>query len=259
MAAPYFLFPAVLVPVLIINTKCHTANNSDVIVINSGHADVVDQPQNIINEPKTTETTENTKLMIPETTTTEAEIEATEDVVFVPNEKEVQRNFDDDKMKIGDILYRKTVGDIMNDRNVRIETEAPNEDIVFISGKNNENIETSKIERNKEVNIQKKEKPKKKFIDCANLDCNNTLNSVCGVKKDNGHLKYRLFLNDCYFRKVNCNFKYEENRYKQIELERCRNIASHNTERPFSYNPMPLPPPRPSPMDKSRRSLSSRR
>lgn len=48
-------------------------------------------------------------------------------------------------------------------------------------------------------------------VDCANLACNRSRASVCGGKLDGHTWRYRLFLNECYLKKVNCEFKFDVN------------------------------------------------
>ncbi|XP_063835965.1 uncharacterized protein LOC135085139 [Ostrinia nubilalis] len=263
-------YQIITITTLAITSDCHTPkNNSDVIVTYAGHAEAnVEtkfEPKPIPEKPETTSTTEHVKIMIPESYTAETTPffeDDTESVVFVPNEKPVFRNDDyrADRMSIGDIVMRKSVGDILSDKNIRVASESPNEQILFISGKNSEHADnTRRKETAYEPRTSAKE-TKKIGLDCSNLDCNNTLKSVCGGKMEHKTWRYRLFLNECYFRKVNCGFKYEVNRFRVMPDELCKPIGSHHSERPFVYNPpLPiLPVEKPVPVV-MRRSPSSRR
>ncbi|KAJ0184201.1 hypothetical protein K1T71_000624 [Dendrolimus kikuchii] len=243
--------------------SCHVPkNNSDVIVTYSGHAEANFEPekyfQNTTLKSIITSTTsqittnkERIKIFVPEyiinraMSTTDYPFTEEDDVVFIPNEKAAIPRYGDEfpsrnKMRIEDLM-KKSVGDIINDQNIRIEsnTEAP-KDIFFISGKNNENIETSTKTRKTETKIESRRSGKETLkLDCRNLDCNNTISSVCGGKYEHREWRYRIFLNDCYFRKVNCAFKYPENRYKLVLLEKCKNTGAHVQRPAMIYNPSP--------------------
>ncbi|XP_052748437.1 uncharacterized protein LOC128200134 [Galleria mellonella] len=220
-------------------TESHTPNNnSDVIITYSGHAEAnVESPRDMA-KPKTITIEKNN--LIPKSFLTTIDYTETDDVLFVPNEKKVHRIDEEFKdpnvMNIGDVVMKKTVGDVLGDKGINVETERP-KDILFISGKNNENIEKSELrERDRRNNTRRSGKGTKPIsLDCTDLDCNNTIKSLCGGKIEHKKWKYRLFLNECYFRKVNCNFKYAENRYTQVREEFCNNIAAHYSFKPYVY------------------------
>lgn len=94
-------------------------------------------------------------------------------------------------------------------------TENPHKDTVFISGKNNDNVEKHEIRRQKTEDVRpnptKSTKIRQPTLDCNHLECNNTVNSICGGREIEKKWKYRLFLNECFFRKVNCGFQHATN------------------------------------------------
>ncbi|KAL0808842.1 hypothetical protein ABMA28_012513 [Loxostege sticticalis] len=241
-------------------------NNTDVIVTYSGHAEANDEPKFV---PKPTTTTTE-KVVVQEyyaTETTKFYEDETEGVVFVPNDKPDVRNYDyhDDRVRIDDLVSKRRIGDLINDKNVRVASESPNEEILFISGKNNELAEVT-IQKEREIEQKKiaKEKKKKAKLNCKHLECTNTLKPVCGGKVEHKQWRYRLFMNDCYFRKVNCAFKYEENRFIDMPVDMCKHIGGHHREkpeRPFVLNaPQPiLPRETPAPPVERRISSASRR
>nr|XP_032514773.1 uncharacterized protein LOC116768207 [Danaus plexippus plexippus] len=142
--------------------------------------------------------------------------------------------------------------------------ESPLGEILFISGRNNENVEKplafekkTELNKNSEIIRTSRKKTSNKKLNCKNLDCNSTVSSVCGGKEENKQWKYRLFLNDCFFRKVNCGFQNEINRYSVVSMDYCKGIARHGSRVPI---PMYMPGPRLK--DKNidtRRSIVSRR
>ncbi|XP_045525956.1 uncharacterized protein LOC123715142 isoform X2 [Pieris brassicae] len=216
-------------------------NNSDVIITYTGHneADRV-MKDKTIKEPIINQG----DVEIPHTenfTNTEAN-----EVVFIPNEKEVFRNEDYRDVKVHDLIENTNVRNIMKTEH---KTENPVGDIIFISGKNHENVES---------NVRPKEAEriptgKKMKMDCNNLNCNNTLASICGLKEEDNKIKYRLFLNECFFRKVNCAFKYANNRYKVVPIEHCKNIGGRVIPKPYAHKPNVVK------KGDTRRSFSSRR
>ncbi|XP_053622731.1 uncharacterized protein LOC128682175 [Plodia interpunctella] len=268
----------------------------DVIITYAGHVDAVNHPTT--NTPTTTTTqtitTEKTTTTEPVATTTEEEYltdvitetatetteiiptveEATfqfpvdeEEVIFVPNNKEphriedVENEFYNKHINIGDLVSKTAVADVIK----KTTTEPVHEDILFISGKNAEPLEEKKSatgrvsEMHVDTRREGNEKPKNKKLDCTNLICTNKLDSVCGGKKENHEWRYRLFLNECFFRKVNCNFNHEENRYKQVLKERCHNVGAHLLMRPRLVPHLPSPSPPTENLNLKRRSFSSRR
>lgn len=121
--------PTLLLIPMLMTTKCdHTLKNqTDVIVTYSNHADA--EPKPIQVETKT-----EIQIIIPETPVTEKMRDSTEgneerdsdEVVFVPNEKEVERNEDylmnSPRIRVEDFMARRTVDDVMNNGHVRVET-----------------------------------------------------------------------------------------------------------------------------------------
>lgn len=93
-------------------------------------------------------------------------------------------------------------------------TESTIDNVVFVTGRNEEKFVTEEsVAEEKNVNKGKVRKelniPK---LNCNDVKyCNNTIKSVCGGKIEHKRWKYRLFLNECFFRKVNCAFKQEIN------------------------------------------------
>ncbi|XP_050676372.1 uncharacterized protein LOC126973223 [Leptidea sinapis] len=137
--------------------------------------------------------------VLPKTT------EGLDEVVFIPNDKEDAKG----ETNLRNIMKGDdSIVGLMNE--VEVETESPKEDIIFLSGKNDDvvhRIEEKQPENDKEHTTKKP----KVVLDCKDLNCNNNKASVCGGKEEEHKWKFRLFLNDCYFRKVNCAFKYEYN------------------------------------------------
>ncbi|OWR42477.1 hypothetical protein KGM_203119B, partial [Danaus plexippus plexippus] len=213
--------------------------------------------------PKTVIETGSTK---HEPITTIMYDEPVEDVVFVPNDKPVFRNEDMfDNVRISDVIDKTKTSDLMRNRNIKMaDTESPLGEILFISGRNNENVEKplafekkTELNKNSEIIRTSRKKTSNKKLNCKNLDCNSTVSSVCGGKEENKQWKYRLFLNDCFFRKVNCGFQNEINRYSVVSMDYCKGIARHGSRVPI---PMYMPGPRLK--DKNidtRRSIVSRR
>ncbi|KAJ8706677.1 hypothetical protein PYW07_012755 [Mythimna separata] len=276
------LWVPMIIPTLMVKTNGDDGNRTDTVFLkygghaeaNGGYRDQIIVKTTVRDTTTAKATTVHVETVPPTTTKVYEEEEATENVVFVPNNAPPIRRDEDEylydghRMSIGDIMSMKSVHDAM-DKNFHVEknpgSESPNADIVFITGKNNDyedkTTTTKRYYNNNNYGEEDTEdvviaKPK---LDCKHLNCNNTINSVCGEKYVDSNWVNRLFLNDCYFRKVNCAFKYEVNRYKQVEVNRCKNIGAHRGERPFSFKPRRfLDKPALKPMD-SRRSSSSRR
>ncbi|CAG5044956.1 unnamed protein product [Parnassius apollo] len=253
----------------------HTSTNtSDVIITYEGHSEVENAKPMSVSKQDTPETGAGNEVVKfePKLTkplvsdTTETYPEATEDVIFIPNEKPVLRNedylYDREEVAMKDLLTSRA-SDVLSDKKVNVETEAPSKDVLFITGKNQEY--DAKDNTNRENKRNKKEQTRIatatreifKKINCTNLDCNNTQDPVCGGKLENNKWKYRLFLNECFFRKVNCAFRYRVNRYKPVPAEKCNSFGAHYSERPLLYKPQPLP--KPIEQNETRRSFSSRR
>ncbi|KAJ8704809.1 hypothetical protein PYW08_012129 [Mythimna loreyi] len=278
------LWVPMIIPTLLMKTNGNDSNRTDTVFLRyGGHAEANggyrDQTTTIKTTEKPTTTTTTTVETTPSTTTKVYEEEATESVVFVPNnpppdlKDEEDYLYDGHGLRIKDVMSMKTVHDAMNkDFHAEKKDDTPAEDIVFITGKNhdfekpppeekprrrnNNNNNYNNYYRRDEIEDVVTEKPK---LNCKNLNCNNTINSVCGEKFVENNWKTRLFMNDCYFRKVNCGFKYEVNRYKQVELTRCKNHRAHY-ETPFSFKPRPYAYDKPEAKPKeTRRSSSSRR
>ncbi|XP_038220312.1 uncharacterized protein LOC119838437 [Zerene cesonia] len=235
-------------------------NNSDVIVTYAGHSEVkdpipgkdektlsdIDMDKAIkLNDEVDRDTVVNERERDIQSDQTEAS-----DVVFIPNEKEVLRNEDYKNVGMKDLIGGTNIDGIL--RHVKAETESPNHDIIFISGKNEEIIEKTVKETPR---TQQKTSSKIK-LNCKNLDCNNTVSSVCGGKEEEKKWKYRLFMNECYFRKVNCGFKYPSNRYKIMPMESCKHIGGRFPSRPFVYPARQIVANK---FNETRRFLSSRR
>ncbi|XP_041983657.1 uncharacterized protein LOC121736500 isoform X2 [Aricia agestis] len=198
-------------------------NDSNIIITRAGHSDI----DRIIPE-KITNKEEKQNIDQP----------IDSDVVFVPN-SETRGNERHENYNINRVTERtieKTVA----------EQSEQSKDVIFITGKNNEDVEKinkhtiqKQSETGRDVFVRGKEKHndvvvqrKNMPLDCSNVICNNTLHSLCGERKDQGISKYRLFRNECYLRKVNCEFKDEFNRYVEVELEKCAKIAAHLPESP---------------------------
>ncbi|XP_073966370.1 uncharacterized protein [Choristoneura fumiferana] len=248
--------------VVVTGTRCaHVArNDTDIVVTYEGHAEAV-RP---VPVPKSgtdtgTERTDEKVVVMSDTDSDYLEhsnvkvqnepTEGPEEVVFIPSgnrdggeyarrsNREREREF-----RVKDVMEKHTIGDIINDRVVQAETESPNEGILFISGKNNENMEQN-IKKEEEAKINLKEvKEAAAPLDCRNLNCDHTLAAVCGVRLEQKKPRYRLFLNDCYFRKVNCGFSYEYNRYTVAPREKCATVGSHYPRRPDPPTFLPRPP-----------------
>ncbi|XP_050556568.1 uncharacterized protein LOC118280905 [Spodoptera frugiperda] len=198
--------------------------------------------------PTTESTTPKTTTLKPvKTTTVKFSEEVTDPVLFVPNVGSARR--DDgylDGIKIKDLLMMTPLPEVMNNRFHDEKTlDAQKEDVVFVVGKNGEGNSDKKPDRNTNFNSNQVDDyedsetkvTRKPRLICSNLNCNNTINSICGGKMVNREWKYRLFLNECYLRKVNCGFKYEINRYKQVPPDKCQTVGAHLAERPFSFTP----------------------
>ncbi|XP_075989847.1 uncharacterized protein LOC142985516 [Anticarsia gemmatalis] len=271
----------VLLPTLVIRTYCDNTTSSDVVFHFAGHAEARSDEVRTVRSNVTEGTTEKvtqteaTVIFVTDTprpkrrstTTTEYYEDDTESVVFVPNEAPIVRiedEYDRHPVRLNDLMEKQTIGEVV-DGGMRLETVAPPADILFIAAKNNDfqtETTTRKSRRNFDAhdeayNPSPKPRPPKK-LDCTNLDCNNTIKSVCGGKIVNRKWQYRLFLNDCFFRKVNCNFKYEMSRYIQVPSDRCRTIASHYGK-PFAYKPKLFDLPKKTKEIGTRKSFSSRR
>ncbi|XP_061727399.1 uncharacterized protein LOC133532657 [Cydia pomonella] len=185
---------------------------------------------------------------------TTAPTEAGNDVVFIPSGNSDSQSFRRaesarrDEYSVKDMMERVAVGDVINER-YKTETEPPEGGIVFKPGKNDERTE-EKIKH--ELDDEKIEQAVKEYkevyenpMDCENLDCENVLEAVCGVKLENKRPKYRLFKNECFFRKVNCGLRYDYNRYRTVSIEQCDGVGSHLPPQEHTgwlqYQPRPLP------------------
>ncbi|CAB3238245.1 unnamed protein product [Arctia plantaginis] len=258
------LLMPVLLPTLVIKTACDNDTDGDVIVRYAGHAEadenrdqkifVENKPLEAVTDGKALETKtepsvatvhESRHLSTPstESTTPIEYMDETEGVVFVPNDAPTVRLEDEyarDGLGIHEVIGKKTVYDVM-DGGVHVETESPHDHVIFVPGSNNDNVDPKeKEERSGRRNTDKVKEEKRVVypqykLDCSNLDCNNSMKSICGGKIVNGKLQYRLFLNDCYFRKVNCNFKYKLNRYTIVPLDKCIKYGARG-ERPFTFS-----------------------
>ncbi|KAL4712086.1 hypothetical protein ACJJTC_008669 [Scirpophaga incertulas] len=249
-------YQALMLLRIIITVHCHTpANNSDVIISYSGHSEV--------EFPLVPKPIEPDSTTVPEVPTN---YDQDKDVVFVPNDapnKDVIRN---ERMNIENILsnnIKKTVSDLIQEKDIRIENEPPKQDILFIQGRNNEN-EHVENKKTPEVKQKKPRTTTAKTLDCSKLDCSNNLGEVCGGKIEHKQWRYRLFLNECFFRKVNCNFRYEENRFQLMPIEKCKSVGAHYNIPPIvrkSFQPRPSDkhPPSTAPSVNRRQAFVSRR
>ncbi|XP_063371995.1 uncharacterized protein LOC134660198 [Cydia amplana] len=190
---------------------------------------------------------------------TTAATEAGNDVVFIPSGNSDAQSFRragrarGDEYSVKDMMERVAVGDVINER-YKTETEPPEGGVVFKPGKNDERTE-EKIKH--ELDDEKIEQAVKEYkeayenpMDCENLDCENVLEAICGVKLENKRPKYRLFKNECFFRKVNCGLRYDYNRYRTVSIDQCDGVGSHLPPQEqtgwLQYQPRPLPRSQPS-------------
>ncbi|VVC87630.1 unnamed protein product [Leptidea sinapis] len=118
--------------------------------------------------------------ILPKTT------EGLDEVVFIPNDKEDAKG----ETNLRNIMKGDdSIVSLMN--KVEVETEGPKEDIVFLSGKNDDvvhRIEEKQPENDKEHTTKKP----KVVLDCKDLNCNNNKASVCGGKEEEHKWKFRL-------------------------------------------------------------------
>lgn len=120
--------PMLLIPILMSTNGNHTSKTEkDVIVTYSNHAEA--EPK---AEQKEVETKTEIQIIIPEKLmerkkASEEKNQETDsnEVVFVPNEREVERNEDylvNNPVRIEDYMARRTVDDVMDNGHVRVET-----------------------------------------------------------------------------------------------------------------------------------------
>ncbi|XP_048003062.1 uncharacterized protein LOC125239491 [Leguminivora glycinivorella] len=255
---------------------------SDVITTYMGHSDVQAPVQPFRKGNKKgerggkgrgdklkTEEKKNDEDFLEQTT---AHPETGNDVVFIPsgnNDPSFRRSGGArrDEYSVKDMMERVAVGDVINER-YRTETEAPAEGaVVFKPGKNDERTEEKIKHEMDDERIEQAVKEYKEIyenpMDCENLDCENVLEAVCGVKLENKRPKYRLFKNECFFRKVNCGLKYDYNRYRTVSIDQCDGVGSHLPPQEHTgwiqYQPRPLPRSQPSGGQTSGRRTNSRR
>ncbi|XP_063392200.1 uncharacterized protein LOC134677668 [Cydia fagiglandana] len=158
-----------------------------------------------------------------------------------------------DEYSVKDMMERVAVGDVINER-YKTETEPPEGGVVFKPGKNDERTEEKIKHEMDDERIEQAVKEYKEVyenpMDCENLDCENVLEAVCGVKLENKRPKYRLFKNECFFRKVNCGLRYDYNRYRTVSIDQCDGVGSHLPPQEHAgwlqYQPRPLPRSQPS-------------
>ncbi|CAH1642682.1 unnamed protein product [Spodoptera littoralis] len=226
-------------------TKTSTTVNITVLSVTTPNTTIVTTPK---TPAPTTETTTTTTTTIKPVTTTTVEMseEQTDAVIFLPDVRTGRR--DDgyiDGMHIKDLLM-KPLPEVMNNKfHEEKLLDAQKDAVVFVAGKNGEIDTDKKQDTNANYNsnqVDDYEDPNTKVppiprLNCSNLDCNNIIHSICGGKIVNREWKYRLFLNDCYFRKVNCGYKYKVNRYIRLPLDKCKTTGTHQVERPFSFTP----------------------
>ncbi|XP_026747860.1 uncharacterized protein LOC113508892 [Trichoplusia ni] len=256
------LWIPVLIPTLIIKSNCNANRTDPDVFVRGGHADAEyfrPTTSEKVTEAETETTTVKTTVKVTISTakpTTTVKYEDDADVMFIPNkpeqaarerERDREKERDDDEddkyanLRIKDLMMMKSVNDVLN-KNFHVDKpDPPNEDIVFITGKNHERNDDGKRSDDNIVDYIDDDMIQRPKLNCSDLDCNNTIHSVCGAKVVNRELKYRLFLNDCYFRKVNCAFKYEINRYRQVTVDRCKTIGAHYVEKPFAFKPKSFP------------------
>ncbi|XP_045456277.1 uncharacterized protein LOC123666115 [Melitaea cinxia] len=254
-------------PFWVINCSETPQNNTE-IFIKYSHSDVeptidrrnIDDEKKIINNGNSEKIVRKVTEEKIETEKVPIVPEASGDVVFVPNDKPIFRN--EDVFNVNDAVNTRRVGDLLSEDKHHIATEKANQDILFISGKNDENVEKT-VQMKKTKNEPKSKavpsRKKSKNLDCTRLDCNNTVESICGGRKENNQWKYRLFLNDCYLRKVNCGFQYPENRYDVVNMEKCKRIGGHYKTRSYNFKPIPVIDKKTFTNNETRRSFSSRR
>ncbi|XP_069364196.1 uncharacterized protein [Maniola hyperantus] len=260
----YYFYFILVKHVLLIRCSHIDKNNTDIFITYSGHSDLERPIPEPVLPVSGKPITEEKKESVKEITVYE---DTTEGVVFIPNDKPVFRNediFHSDGVHISDVMDSRRVGSSVRGGEIRItETEAPKTDVLFVSGKNKENIEKpaqyDKKQERQDSTVIKKTKINKNRLNCTNINCNNTVNSVCGGKEENKKMKYRLFLNDCFFRKVNCGFQNAVNRYEIVPIENCKDIGAHYLTRPYVFKPKPLPAQKEVANVETRRSFSSRR
>ncbi|CAB3258105.1 unnamed protein product [Arctia plantaginis] len=202
------LLMPVLLPTLVIKTACDNDTDGDVIVRYAGHAEadenrdqkifVENKPSEAVTDGKALETkTEPSVATVHEshhlTTSTESTtpieyMDETEGVVFVPNDAPTVRLEDEyarDGLGIHEVIGKKTVYDVM-DGGVHVETESPHDHVIFVPGSNNYNVDPKEKEEKSGRRNTDKVKEEKRVVypqyklDCSNLDCNNSMKSICG-------------------------------------------------------------------------------
>ncbi|XP_013163282.1 PREDICTED: uncharacterized protein LOC106114566 [Papilio xuthus] len=253
----------ILVSLIIKNVHNHTPkNNSDVYITYQEHSELGNDK---ILEAKKDDIDKNKIKPKTQTDAVTENYEPTfEDIVFVPNEKPIIRNEDlinNEEIKIDDLMNRKYLNNVMEERKV-VKTDSPNEHVLFITGKNKEDEEfntdkvTKRNQRTKSI-FDDISKVIKRKVNCSSLDCNNNQDPVCGGKAERNKIKYRLFLNECFFDKVNCAFKYNLNKYRKVNLTKCEQVAALNFEKPtYKLKTAPI---KPANVNNTRRTFSSRR
>ncbi|KAJ2942454.1 hypothetical protein O0L34_g16059 [Tuta absoluta] len=246
------LYQAIFLTIITAATSHTPANTSSIIMV-GGHADMQDtvflttKPAGVtgVTTRKTTANSDSSdELTQDEHHGKKKEEEG--DVVFVPTGRNIFMNDEalhEDTIRMSDVLDNKRVSGVK-------ETEKPG-DILFIQGKNNERQSRPNVETRRMSNVNEENKGEFKYIDyedeetkkgttpvpldCEHLDCEHVIDSVCGGKMERSEMKYRLFKNECFFRKVNCGFNYATNRYLQVDLDFCKNIATHVTRQYDNY------------------------
>ncbi|XP_068627118.1 uncharacterized protein [Battus philenor] len=233
------MYLIIIIISILTNIKCHTPiNNSEIIVTYKGHSEIgLDKPIFYTEHNPESDNKDHDRVTTKRTEVQTEEYPMTEgDVVFVPNEKPIIRNEDivEGETRINDLLTRKYMSNVVNEKKVIEHTDIPNNEAIFITGKNKEydlkEIETKKKIEQKTAPVKTKADNK---LNCTNLDCDTTQETICGGKVEENKWKYRLFLNKCYFNKVNCGFRHSINRYKKVQMRNCDNIAMRTLERPL--------------------------
>ncbi|XP_063631115.1 uncharacterized protein LOC134802398 isoform X2 [Cydia splendana] len=262
-----------LVPILTIEAGHMAYNTSDVITTYTGHSDVQapvefrkgnekgrksggERKGDKLKSEREEEKEANDSDYLEQTT---AATEAGNDVVFIPSGNSDAQSFRRaegarrDEYSVKDMMERVAVGDVINER-YKTETEPPEGGVVFKPGKNDERTEEKIKHEMDDERIEQAVKEYKEVyenpMDCENLDCENVLEAVCGVKLENKRPKYRLFKNECFFRKVNCGLRYDYNRYRTVSIDQCDGVGSHLPPQEHAgwlqYQPRPLPRSQPS-------------
>ncbi|CAH2064981.1 unnamed protein product, partial [Iphiclides podalirius] len=254
-----FFTTIIIVPLFAIGGGHTPTNGSDVLVTYTGHSEAGSPVRPELETPEAS--VRDVGDAARKVHDSGGVTGAADEVIFIPNEKPVVRNEDlRNEEAARDVLTRNQLPD-----NVNVGTESPNQDVVFISGKNHgseEKPDKRRTEKRKKEKVAEEEDkgPTAVKLDCSNLDCEVAQVPVCGGKLERKRWTYRLFLNECFFRKVNCAFRNRGNRYKQVPIDKCAGTAAVFSERPvFKLAPLKITPRPQLKQNDTRRSISSRR